>query len=57
MIQNLIWATGYNTFAIPIAAGLLFSLGILITPAIGAILMSLSIVIVAVNARFLKLKK
>ena len=57
MIQNLIWATGYNTFAIPIAAGLLFSLGILITPAIGAILMSLSIVIVAVNARLLKLKK
>ncbi len=57
MIQNLIWATGYNTFAISIATGLLFSLGILITPAIGAIFMSLSIVIVAVNARFLKLKK
>lgn len=57
MIQNLIWATGYNVFAIPLAAGVLLSLGILITPAIGAILMSLSTVIVAINARFLKLKK
>ncbi len=57
MIQNLIWATGYNVFAIPLAAGVLFSLGVLITPAIGAILMSLSTVIVAINARFLKLKK
>jgi len=57
MIQNLIWATGYNVFTIPLAAGVLFSLGILINPAIGAILMSLSTVIVAINARFLKLKK
>jgi len=57
MIQNLIWATGYNVLAIPLAAGVLFSLGVLITPAIGAILMSLSTVIVAINARFLKLKK
>ncbi|MFX1281832.1 MAG: copper-translocating P-type ATPase [Promethearchaeota archaeon] len=57
MIQNLIWATGYNVFAIPLAAGVLLNLGILITPAIGAILMSLSTVIVAINARFLKLKK
>jgi len=57
MIQNLIWATGYNVFAIPLAAGVLLSLGLLITPAIGAIFMSLSTVIVAINARFLKLKK
>ncbi|MFX1406122.1 MAG: copper-translocating P-type ATPase [Promethearchaeota archaeon] len=57
MIQNLIWATGYNIFAIPLAAGVLISLGILINPAIGAILMSLSTIIVAINARFLKLKK
>ncbi|MHA1499444.1 MAG: heavy metal translocating P-type ATPase, partial [Promethearchaeota archaeon] len=57
MIQNLIWATGYNVFAIPLAAGVLISLGILITPAIGAIFMSLSTVIVAINARFLKIKK
>jgi Cu2+-exporting ATPase len=57
MIQNLIWATGYNVFAIPLAAGILFSFGIIITPAIGAIFMSLSTVIVAINARFLKIKK
>ncbi|MHA2036758.1 MAG: copper-translocating P-type ATPase [Promethearchaeota archaeon] len=57
MIQNLIWATGYNVFAIPLAAGVLFSLGIIITPAIGAIFMSLSTIIVAINARFLRLKK
>jgi len=57
MIQNLIWATGYNVFAIPLAAGALYSLGILITPAIGAIFMSLSTIIVAINARFLKIKK
>ncbi|MFX1593446.1 MAG: copper-translocating P-type ATPase [Promethearchaeota archaeon] len=57
MIQNLIWATGYNVFAVPLAAGVLLSLGVLISPAIGAILMSLSTVIVAINARFLKLKK
>lgn len=57
MVQNLIWATGYNVFAIPLAAGILFSLGIIITPAIGAIFMSLSTIIVAINARFLKLKK
>lgn len=57
MIQNLIWATGYNIFAIPLAAGVLLNLGILISPAIGAILMSLSTVIVAINARLLKVKK
>jgi len=54
MVQNLIWATGYNAIAIPIAAGALFSFGILLSPAVGAILMSLSTVIVAINARLLK---
>ena len=54
MVQNLLWATGYNSFAIPIAAGVLFSYGIVLTPAVGAVLMSASTVIVAINARFLK---
>jgi Cu2+-exporting ATPase len=54
MVQNLIWATGYNAFAIPLAAGALYSFGILLSPAMGAVLMSLSTVIVAINARFLK---
>ncbi|WP_425446781.1 copper-translocating P-type ATPase [Dethiothermospora halolimnae] len=54
MIQNLIWATGYNVFAIPLAAGVLYKAGIVISPAVGAILMSLSTVIVAVNAKLLK---
>lgn len=54
MLQNLGWATGYNIFAIPLAAGALYSMGILLSPALGAALMSLSTVIVAVNARFLK---
>lgn len=54
MVQNLAWATGYNTFAIPLAAGILYSYGILLSPAAGALLMSLSTVIVAINARFLK---
>ena len=57
MIQNLVWATGYNTFAIPLAAGVLYRLGILLSPAMGAVLMGLSTVIVAINARFLKVKK
>jgi len=57
MVQNLFWATGYNIFAIPLAAGVLISYGILITPAIGAALMSASTVIVALNARTLSLKK
>ncbi len=56
MIQNFAWATGYNVVAIPLAAGVLFSAGIIINPALGAILMSLSTVIVAVNAQFLKRK-
>jgi len=56
MIQNFIWATGYNVVAIPLAAGVLFSAGILISPAFGAVLMSLSTIIVAINAQLLKRK-
>ena len=56
MIQNFIWATGYNVVAIPLAAGVLFSVGILISPALGAVLMSLSTIIVAINAQLLKRK-
>jgi len=54
MLQNLGWATGYNVFAIPLAAGVLFPLGIVLSPAVGAALMSLSTVIVAINARFIR---
>jgi Cu2+-exporting ATPase len=57
MIQNLVWATGYNAFAIPAAAGALYAWGVLFTPALGAALMSVSTVIVAINARLLRLKK
>ena len=57
MIQNLIWATGYNVIAIPIAAGVLYNFGIVISPAVGAVLMSLSTIIVAINAKLLKLEK
>ncbi|MFP5418765.1 MAG: heavy metal translocating P-type ATPase, partial [Gammaproteobacteria bacterium] len=53
MVQNLIWATGYNAFAIPLAAGVAVSWGLLLTPAVGAVLMSASTVIVAINARLL----
>jgi len=55
MVQNLIWATGYNVVAIPLAAGVLYQQGIVLSPATGAILMSLSTVIVAINARLLRL--
>jgi len=51
MKENLLWATGYNMVAIPTAAGVLYKYGILLSPAIGAILMSISTVIVAINAR------
>lgn len=54
MVQNLIWATGYNVVAIPLAAGVLYNYGILLSPAIGAVLMSLSTIIVAINAQLLK---
>ncbi|HPD56549.1 MAG TPA: copper-translocating P-type ATPase [Smithellaceae bacterium] len=57
LIQNLVWATGYNVMAIPLAAGVFYNTGIVISPAIGAVLMSLSTVIVAINARLLKIKK
>jgi Cu2+-exporting ATPase len=53
MIQNLIWATGYNAFAIPLAAGVGVYWGLLLTPAVGAVLMSASTVIVAINAQLL----
>jgi len=56
MIQNFIWATAYNVFAIPLAAGVLFSAGILINPALGAVLMSISTIVVAINAQLLKRK-
>lgn len=57
MVQNLWWATGYNALAIPAAAGLFYPLGVLLSPAAGAVLMSLSTVIVAINARFLRLER
>jgi Cu2+-exporting ATPase len=53
MKQNLWWATGYNLVAIPLAAGVLYKSGVVLSPAVGAVLMSLSTVIVAVNARLL----
>jgi Cu2+-exporting ATPase len=57
MVQNLVWATGYNAVAIPLAAGVLYTYGVVLSPAMGAVLMSLSTVIVAINARFLKVVK
>src|SRR5206468_6698730 len=56
MIQNLVWATGYNVIALPLAAGILYKIGILLSPAAGAVLMSASTVIVAINASMLKVK-
>lgn len=56
MIQNLAWATGYNVIALPLAAGVLFNQGILLSPAAGAILMTVSTVVVAINASLLKVK-
>ncbi|MHB1319127.1 MAG: heavy metal translocating P-type ATPase, partial [Anaerolineae bacterium] len=54
MVQNLIWATGYNVVALPLAAGVLAPWGILLSPAVGAILMSVSTVVVAINAQLLR---
>lgn len=54
MLQNLAWATGYNALAIPLAAGVTYSFGFVLSPAIGAVLMSLSTIIVAFNAQFLR---
>ena len=56
MIQNLIWATGYNVIALPLAAGVLYKQGILLSPASGAVLMTFSTVIVAINAGLLKVR-
>lgn len=54
MIQNLWWAAGYNIIAIPLAAGLLYKWGIMLSPAVGAVLMSISTIVVAVNSQLLK---
>ncbi len=54
MIQNLIWATGYNVVALPLAAGVLYKSGVLLSPAAGAVLMSISTVVVAINASTLR---
>jgi Cu2+-exporting ATPase len=54
MVQNLWWASGYNILAIPLAAGVLASRGIVLSPAVGAVLMSLSTVVVAINAQLLR---
>ncbi len=56
MIQNLIWATGYNVIAMPLAAGILYKLGVILSPAAGAVLMTVSTVIVAINASTLKVQ-
>jgi Cu2+-exporting ATPase len=57
MIQNLIWATGYNVVALPLAAGILYRQGILLSPAAGAVLMTVSTIVVAINASMLSVKK
>jgi Cu2+-exporting ATPase len=56
MIQNLVWATGYNVIALPLAAGVLYNQGIMLSPAAGAGLMTLSTIVVAINANLLKVK-
>src|SRR5699024_12698247 len=55
MVQNLGWAAGYNIVAIPLAAGVLYNVGFVITPAVGAAVMSLSTIICAINAQLLKI--
>jgi Cu2+-exporting ATPase len=57
MVENLVWATGYNVVALPLAAGILAPLGIILSPALGALLMSISTVIVAINAQLLRRHK
>ena len=54
MVQNLAWATGYNAIAIPMAAGITFGTGFMMTPAVSAVFMSASTIIVAINAQFLR---
>ncbi|HKO80489.1 MAG TPA: HAD-IC family P-type ATPase, partial [Chitinophagaceae bacterium] len=56
MVQNLLWASGYNIIAIPLAAGVLYKLGFMLSPAMGAVLMSLSTIIVAINAKLLRVR-
>ena len=56
MVQNLWWGAGYNIIAIPLAAGVLAPIGIILSPAVGAVLMSVSTVIVAINALMLRMK-
>ncbi len=56
MIQNLIWATSYNIIALPLAAGVLYKWDIMLSPAAGAVLMSLSTIVVAINAKMLKVR-
>jgi Cu2+-exporting ATPase len=57
MLQNLVWATGYNVVAIPLAAGVLYKYGVVLPPALGAVVMSLSTIIVAINARLISYQK
>ncbi|MGE0480395.1 MAG: copper-translocating P-type ATPase [Vicinamibacterales bacterium] len=57
MVQNLWWAAGYNIVAIPLAAGVLYSVGVVLSPAFGAVLMSASTIIVAINARLLRIRR
>jgi Cu2+-exporting ATPase len=54
MLQNLFWAAGYNVVTVPLAAGVLAPLGVLLSPAVGAVLMSLSTIVVALNAQLLR---
>jgi Cu2+-exporting ATPase len=54
MIQNLVWATGYNVVALPLAAGILAPIGIILSPALGAVFMSVSTIVVALNAQLLR---
>ena len=56
MVQNLWWGAGYNIIAIPLAAGILAPVGIILSPAVGAILMSISTIVVAINAMTLKME-
>jgi Cu2+-exporting ATPase len=57
MIQNLLWAAGYNVVALPLAAGVLAPWGILLSPAVGAVLMSISTIVVAINAQLLRRRR
>jgi Cu2+-exporting ATPase len=54
MLQNLFWAAGYNVVTVPLAAGVLAPIGLLLSPAVGAVLMSLSTIVVALNAQILR---